>query len=322
MPDTETQPTERPSFEEAFANDISPDSAPERTSSEASDADPNSAAAPLSQPTPSQTDESTRAQRGPIPYDRHEAVLTKARNDHARALEQERAKAEQYSWLRPYIDAGLNPERLTYLVQMGAKFAGDKRGFLDALADDPAVQEWAAARAAQQAKATQEDAEPQPDAVDQRTGEAYYSPAQQRVWGEWNRRQLRGETEALVKPLLTEREERLAREKTEAEFAEAHEQASSLFGRYKSLPHFMENLPAIRAKYDELPRGQKDLGYAYSLVMQDVVLPTLSQKEQDHVVADMKRQAHAASLNPKGAAPSESARPKTFFDLPESAWKP
>jgi hypothetical protein len=310
MSDTETQPTARPSLEELDWSDAGSDSAPEQPSSQASDAEP-SAAGPPSSTTPSLTDETARDSRGPIPYDRHEAVLTKARNDAARALEEERARQrETFGWVKPYIDAGLNQEQLTYLVQMGSKFAGDKRGFLDALADDPAVQEWAVARAAQQAKATQQDAKPQPDLVAP-NGTLVYSDHQLEALLEWRDRQTQGKIDATLKPILTEREERIAREKADAEFSEAQGKAQAIFDRYKSLPNFRENMPAIRAKYVELlQQGIADVGYAYSLV----VTPTLSDAGRTQAIADMKRAAHSGAMNPKSGAPSTPAKKARLED--------
>ncbi len=312
----DTAPAERSlTFAEVFAEDNAASESPtDEPSSEASSAEP-SAAAPTSQPTPPKTDEQTRDSRGPIPYDRHQAVLTNARNEAQRALEAERAK---YGWVQPYVERGLTQEQFEYLIQAGQTLGSDPVRFLNEVVgtDNPAIQQWAAQvlQASRRAEASgaSDDAEPQPD-LQTPDGLLVYSAQQQVKREAWVKRQLLAEVQGTIKPLVDERQQREQERAYQATVAKVTGEAEQTVNELKELPHFWENRKAILAEWQS-HGGKLSLERAFLNVLKRDIFPTLSQTAQAKVVADMRKQAHAGSVNPKGAVPTESAEISSFRD--------
>lgn len=165
--------------------------------------------------------------RGPIPFDRHQAVLTRTRNEVG-----EKARRETLAEFG--IAEGLSPEEVRTGVTMLQSLKRGGVGFLDYLRSQ--IDPQAAVTASPQ-KPVVEDTEPEPD-VPLQDGRFVYSAEQLRKRDEWRERKLMAQFDEKYGPI------RDAHELNQLK-ATATAEAKQLMAQAKDWPRFAQLKPHI-----------------------------------------------------------------------------
>jgi len=244
-----------------------------------SPAEPDGTAPAQAARVPAAAGEATPPVRGPIPYDRHEAVLTRARREAREEAEKElRGK---FGWAE-----SLTPE---------------DQGTLQWLLKDPAgaIAYLQQKHARSQPAPPPEDPEPQAD-VRLEDGSTFFSAAQQAKWAEWRERKLEERINGRFGPMLQE-----------AALSKLNAQATSEATQLRQYYH--TNFPMFK----ELESDIKDLmlkhpslspEHAYTLVFRDKGLAKQREAWESERAGQLARKA-AASVAPPGAAQPGTPRP-------------
>ena len=255
------------------------------------------------------------ARRGPIPYDRHEAILKKQRED---AAAQHAAHLAQYSGLdRMSPDQwGAASGLLTELARSPLDVIGR---LLDELGENPAtarqLHAWQAQRfpvpaqpaaapvAARAPASVEEDPMPAPDA------DGGYTQAGLSQLLAWQSRRTLADLKKANEPLQAE----LTRMKSERDHRElltqANDYATNLLTEVSALPGFRENQAAIKQRFLQLrfPKGTPngDITAALYRCYLDVALPLVAQSAKQNVLTTLDHKAKAQTTSPgsRTAAP-------------------
>lgn len=188
-----------------------------------------------------------RVKRGPIPFDRHEAVLTKTRNAHKAELDAVNGKLATLSWaekegIRDRLDAmGLaetNPEAFMKIL------AALNPAYEKLLAGAP--QPAKTVPAAETSDAS--DPQPKPD-VQNDDGSLGYSEKGLRALIRWEaREEMRDRYEARLKPIEDREKTAREREEGQARWDESlSRQKETLAGAHKNWSGFTEHFADIKA---------------------------------------------------------------------------
>ena len=260
------------------------------------------------------------ARRGPIPYDRHEAILKKARED---AAAESAARFSQYQGLDHMTPDqwGAVSGLMTRLASSPLDTIGE---LLDEMGQNPAnarqLQQWISQRfpapaqmsapvAAQQPAPVHEDPMPQPDS------EGGYTTAGLAKLLAWQSRQTMAEMTKATAPLQSE----LSRMKSERDHRElvtqANEYATNLLSEVAALPGFRENQAAIKQRFLQLrfPKGTPngDITAALYKCYLDIALPTFAQSAKQTMLNTLDHKAKATTTTPQGrTAAAPTAKPK------------
>lgn len=224
-----------------------------------------------------------KAPPGPIPFDRHKAVLDNARREYE----------QKYSWAK-----GIEPEQ-------GYQLAGLAR----ALATDP-VATYRAIGAQLEAAGLLKgangqppqpaDQKPQPDLITE-DGRRVYSAQQAEALNDWAMKQMEQRIAQRFGPI----EQQFQMSQV---MAEANSTAAQVLQEASQWPHFTECAVEIR---DEMIRDKRlSLEGAY----RRVVVPKLRQLERAAVLKELKQKPSATTMNP--------ARKPTSADSPaDTPWE-
>jgi hypothetical protein len=229
--------------------------------------------------------------QGPIPFDRHKAVLDNARKEYE----------QKYAWAQ-----GINPEQ-------GYQLAGLAR----ALAQDP-VATYRAIGAQLEAAGLLQGAngqqppppgsdKPQPDLITE-DGRRVYSAQQAEALNDWGMKQMEQRIAQRFGPI----EQQFQMSQV---MAEANSTASQVLQEASQWPHFNECAVEIR---DEMIRDKRlSLEGAY----RRVVVPKLRQLERASVLKELKQKPSATTMNP-GRRPTtaESPADTPWEDLLARTW--
>ncbi len=268
-------------------------------------------------------------QQGPIPFDRHQAILAKEREERDRL-------SQRVAWAEELTKSGYTPDQIRDAIstfeQIGQ--APDKffEGYYQSLVNDPRygpqMRSAAARILAGHRSQAESDPEPQPDWQDRTTGQAAYSPEQMRKWQEWHSRQLEAKLGERIAPLETERQQReeqarLAQWGKQA-YDESYQATTREIEETIALPHCKERLSDIKAYLKETATQDglytKSFKDAYLHVLTTKVLPELSQTERAKTLTEMKTKAAAGrQINPREAATATPKAPTSFRD-PSLKW--
>lgn len=278
---------------------------------------PAAATAPL---TPEGTDPVPASLPGPIPYDRHQAIL-----DNQRRQARDEALAEwrqQYGWAERVPQA-----QLQQAIQWAQRFGADPAGFLSEsqaeLLAHPEhgakLRSWAA-RILGGKHAPALESEPGPDLVDPTTGTQLYSAGQLAKREAWREQQLAEKVNALIAPIQQREQQRAAQEAHAQRAEQAQEWSKTLYTEAQSWPRFEELRPHILARLRATPPAPNEdpgevgrrFATAYITEFQSRVLPTLAQQEQASVLANLKTKALASTTNPAMPAASTPKRPTSM----------
>jgi hypothetical protein len=243
----------------------------------------SSDAAPIAQ---SQGDGSTVGSepKGPIPFDRHEAILKGEREKRAKLEWAANVDPNRYRQMSEWYElADRNP------VEFFNRF---KAG----LEQHPT---WGQYVKPQQAPKV--DAEPEPDLVAE-NGQPVYSAPQMRKWQEWNIAKTEAKFQSMVNPLLRKEQQSQIQ-------AQAQDFAKRTLEELSDLEGFEELKPEI-AKHLRADRRLSPLG-AYKRAYAESYKPKMAQASRDSLLAEMNQKAHANTANPNASA----ATPKSPKDM-------
>ena len=314
--------SERPTFTEAFASEgtavDSPTTTPATETSTTDSASAPATAAPVQTATTPDVNPSTES--GPIPLDRHTAILANAR---------EKAKAEalaewrqQYGWAEsmPRDQVTAMSDWYQRAAQDPVKFAAD---LVDELAADPShapALRSQAARLLRAARAQAEtDIEPDIPVLNDQGQVVSKAFSADRV-----RQLIAREVEKAVNPLQQSQHQREQREQQETYQRQlqtfTRQESSRIRAAVEKLPHATEHWDAIVAKAktysEDIPVGE-----ALRAAWAEVVGPLLTARAKTEVLDTLKTKAAAAAgaVNPATAASATTTRPKSFHD-PSLTW--
>lgn len=257
---------------------------------------------------PAETAPSTE-NKGPIPFDRHQAALTNAR-----------AKTETELTQRFQQQYGAH-------VELGQKFESDPVGtatsVIQTLASDPvlgpqiisALARTLGSRRQAATAAPAPDQEPQPDFMTP-DGAGVYSAAKLAEIRAYDRQQILREVDSRLQPLQTREQQAQARERYEAATKDASNRMTQVLAPYQALPEFGENKAAIAKKTGELLQAghsaETALGLAVTHVLRDVVMPARAAKSHEQMLATAVAKATGSSSTPGAAPAAPAGRPTSF----------
>ncbi len=297
-PASSSAPTsaERPTFAQAFASDAagSPPATP-----------PSASTTPPAAVQPGGAQESTPSpDREPfIPRQRFDEVNTR--------MQTAEQKLQALAWAQ-----GVDPQQFQTFVEAAQAYQRNPIEFLQRLDADPqhgpALRSHYARELARRQQAQQP--EPPPDLVAE-NGAGVYSAQQLAKWRDWNNRNLQAQWRQEMQPV-----QQFAQTAAEREFkarldAHAQSQAAATLKDAQSWPGFADkkNQAAIKAAME----ADRTLDFPSAYIK--VVVPTLSSKAQETVMADLQSRAAAATVNPSSPAATTTRKITSFRD-PSLKW--
>lgn len=273
---------------------------------------------------PAQDSQSAAAppETGPIPFDRHQAVLNAEREKYS-ALE---AKWQRVQWAETLAESGRTPEQIRESLDIYDGFDRDPVGSLETLYERlrqhpqtaALVRSFAGRVLAGHHDRAPQDEEPKPDFIDNATGKGVFSDERLKEWQEWRERQFTARLNQQLSPLIQSHQQA----ERQRQDAEALQSVKTLYDTFESKPHFKEHKP-VAAEYvkAEFAKGRTDFDVimheAYAHILTTKVLPTMTETGKAQAVADLQRQAAASSaVKPTAAAAGTPKRYKSFMDMP------
>jgi hypothetical protein len=250
---------------------------------------PPAQAATAPAPTPETPADATT--RGPIPFDRHKAVITNTRNE---ASAEARKKT-----LEEYGIGGLSAEEVRTGVNMLQSLKRGGIGFLDYLRNQ--IDPQATAVPAPAAPKPPEDPEPEPD-IPLADGRFVYSSEQLRARDQWRERQLLKQVDERYGPLKDAHEHQAltTRRRTEAGNMVATAERWPLFKELR--PHVRELIQAHRG-----PLTPTILHDAYITAYQThgvrLQRESWERERNGQRVDELQRKAGAATARPGAPQP-------------------
>lgn len=165
---------------------------------------------------------------GPIPFDRHKAILEKAREESRAATERE--FRQRFGWAEQY-----QPEQVQNGTRLMQWLNADPRGFMTWLSGQIGYD-----GASQAPRQAQDTAPPQPD-LRAEDGTPVYSAPQQQKLLEW----MEQKTQRMIEPLQRQLSEQQERGRLQQTAREAKQQAGQLYKAAQSWPMFADLQPQI-----------------------------------------------------------------------------
>lgn len=266
-----------------------------------------SAAPATSAPTQSVAPDSGGSQQGPLPYERHKAILDGAYAERDTAKRAAEEYKQRYGWAEQFET---NPYQFV-------------EGWYDKLLDHPeygpqliarSARALASRRGAHQASAERPKADvPIMDAHGNVTGYTY-SDKQQDALDEWKWQQREAKLAERFQPLETMRK---AIEE-QAQVAHIHQQseayAKTTLNELRQRPYFKEHESKVKAALMAHPEWGDNVHAAFNHVLVTEILPNLSTSEQAKVVANLQNKANASTVAPNGSAPTGKPKFKNFAE--------
>lgn len=246
--------------------------------------------------------------KGPIPFDRHEAILKNTR-----------AKTEQEVGQRFQQQYGPH-------VELGSRIQQDPVGtvvqLVNELSSHPqyateVISALARTLGARRGMAAAEE-EPQADLVTADGQTHVYSAEQQAKREQWLQRQWMKQLDERLSPLQQREQASQERERYEYAVKDAHTRMGKVLEPFKALPEFKENQAAIAAKtsayMDEGHDPQTALGLAVANVLRDVVLPNRTAQSRNELVAQAVAKATGSTTVPGQTPAAPAKRPQSFAE--------
>jgi hypothetical protein len=266
---------------------------------------------------------------GPLPYERHKAILentrTRAREEAQQALQQ------QYGWA---LQVG--PEQFQAVTQLARQWASDPIAFVLGALDDlqnspqyaPQLRSHVAKILATRPNGgngqtpSQTPEEPQPDiTVD---GYSWYSAQKLAERDRWLSNQLLTQVRQELAPLREDIETRQQRDTIIAATQAANRFATDTLTEMNRLPHFKEQKAEIEKVFHAMPPmpdnmvGQA-IRDAYIQVLATKVLPSLNSSAKSELLSSLNQKAAASARNPAQGAVAHTSRPKSFEEALKTA---
>jgi hypothetical protein len=245
-------------------------------------------------PAPSSETPAEATTRGPIPFDRHKAVITNTRNEAS-------AEARQKT-LEEYGIGGLSAEEVRTGVSMLQSLKRGGIGFLDYLRNQIDPQAAAAtATASAAAPKPPEDPEPEPD-IPLADGRFVYSAEQLRARDQWRERQLLKQVDERYGPIRDAHEQQTLTTRRRAE-------AGNMVATAERWPLFNDLRPHIREliKAHQGPLTPTSLHDAYITAYQThgvrLQRESWERERNGQRVDELNRKAGAATVRPGAPQP-------------------
>jgi hypothetical protein len=298
---------------------------------------PGAPATVATQPAPgggstpqSQSTEEWDPSAGPLPYDRHKAILentrTRAREEAQHAIQQ------QYGWA-----LSVGPEHFQSITNLARQWANDPVSFVLGALDDlvgspeyaPQLRSHVAKILASrpgggtgQPRPAAQTEEPQPDIVVD--GYSWYSAAKLAERDRWLSNQLLTQVRQELQPLREDIESRQSRDAIVAATQAANEFASRTLADMNKLPYFKEQKAEIERVFRSMPpMPDQQVGQAirdaYIQVLATKVLPTLNSTAKSELLSSLNQKAAASARNPGNGSVAVAARPKSFEEALKQA---
>ncbi len=265
---------------------------------------------------------SAAAKRGPIPYDRHEAILKKAREDAD-------APWKPYSDLRELVPADRVGQVSGFLRGIDndpvSTIAGLVQEALNNPNVSPAMRQRIAAlvsagepqkAAVEAAKAVEakpaDDPRPKPDM------DGGYSDAQLAKLDEWNQRQALAKFKEEFKPVFESHEKAKQAHELETLKAQKSDWANGVFKEVQALPHFKDFQKEIDAEFRKqaplLGNDPSDAALEALLykAYAKIVTPNVGKTSNDALLAELKHKAGAGTTSPTGTRKSPVPKSGSF----------
>jgi hypothetical protein len=258
---------------------------------------PPAQAATAPAPTPETPAEATT--RGPIPFDRHKAVITNTRNE--ASAEARKKTLEEFG-----IAEGVTPKVVAHGVNLARMLSENPKLFLQIVQSQLGMEAAPAAPAPKPA----EDPEPEPD-VPLTDGRFVYSADQQKAWMQWRTRQERAEAEREAK----DRETITANRKVEAHHAVAEAQTWPLFNELR---------PKVRELLERVPKERWTNAALYQAYLQvyktdgmRLQRESWERERNGQRVDELNRKAGAATVRPGAPQPltPRATKDKSFEEV-------
>ena len=226
--------------------------------------------------------------RGPIPFDRHQAVLTRTRNETS-----EKARRETLAEFG--IAEGVTPKVVAHGVNLARMLSENPKLFLQIVQSQLGVE---AAPAAAAAPKPAEDPEPEPD-IPLTDGRATMSVERLREWNAWNERRLTKQFDEKYGPI------RDAHEQQTLTVARQRE-AQSLVSAAAKWPMFDKLRPHVKAiiAAQSGPLTQTSLHDAYITAYRDHGQKMLREEWEAERSGQLTRKAGASTVQPGAPRPS------------------
>ena len=262
---------------------------------------------------------------GPIPVERHKAILEKARTESERRGMERVVEALQQKY-------GNGHELLD---RFQADTVGTVVGLFEELATDPRFAQQLRSHAARMlaqrrgnapaaAAPAVNDVEPEADLQTQ-DGTLVYSAPQQAKWRAWHDRQLRQQLSEQLAPMQQWHQAQAQQQQQQQQTLQQLTAAKGILDRWAARDHFTEHKDAILTKQAELIAQrpirsfqerlldvEQTMADAYMHVYRTVVLPKLQQQQTVGFIEEAARKSSGSTPNPAASAPSQPRRARTI----------
>ncbi len=263
------------------------------------------------------------SETGPIPLDRHQAILATERTARTEA----EAKLARLQWAESLAQAGKTAEQIQEALSLYDGIDGDPAGFLERfysqLESHPTfgtqVRSWAGRvlngrRSGQPSLDPNNDPEPQADMQDTNGVPVFSAPRLQK-WQEWRERQFETRLNERLNPLVSAHETALQQQHYQREFQQTVAEQRRILEGLRQDPVFKEHEADVREFMKSRNFQGVTLHEAYAHVLATKVIPSLKATGKAQAQAEMRTQAAASSVSPSAAAPVMSSKgPKSFRD--------
>jgi hypothetical protein len=262
------------------------------------------------------------SETGPIPFDRHQAILNTERT---RASEAE-GRLSRLQWAEHLASQGKTAEQIQESLALYDGIDGDPVGFLERfhanLENHPTfasqVRSWAGRVLNGRRGGSQvdpgNDPEPQADMQDSNGVPVFSAPRMQK-WQEWRERQFEARLNERLNPLVNAHEQAAVQEQDRRLLQQAVGQQRQILQELRNDPVFKENESLVRDYMKSKNFTNVTLHEAYAHILSTKVIPSLRVNGQAQAEAAMRTQAAASGLKPSTTAPvMPGAKPKSFHD--------
>lgn len=232
-------------------------------------------------------EEQATSAKGPIPFDRHEAILQNTRQKTAQEVVSR--VQQQYGDAIQFQQRFLaNPiETLSELVDGAVQHPEIGQAFVSHLARTLSARRKA-------------DITP----IDTEVGPVYTADQVKQLIDQ--------NLSQRLAPIEQERQKQAQAAAVERQRAETRQTVVSRLSEWQKQPGFKDHEPQIAAKQAELVSRGMDTWSALGLAYSTVVVPTLKAQQATQFVQDAVRKAQASTSNPGVTAPVVKSRPKSF----------
>ena len=257
--------------------------------------------------------ETEQTASGIIPLERHKAVLEGERAKRTE-IEQRLQTVEQS------IVAPMQRDPVGWLVESFAEVLNDPR-----YNADPRLKSFAGRQlrggptATEQAAAA--DAPPQLQPLVDGHGNKVYAAEDVEALVDWRIKQALGQVEQTISPIKQKHEQAEKLAQAREVISKVTTNAKTLMERYRKAPGWTPEIePQVKAKYAEHLQAGHGPSDALAFAYQDVVVPTLSQRERQAVVSSLHAKTQATTISPSAPVTTPAKKgPVSIRDLAREA---